>query len=162
MHTKQVGILKDGIPVFERHHSHIHTEYERIYELVKQMCTCVTSGEDFIVYTHDFNEVVGKTICIPTSVDDNIVYAVRERRKGATRFVKKREPQESTQATMVLMQDKVGNRYILITAYIGSAAPPEPWDPHAPAHAKSFWSGHALVYGSVPMVAGTETSVCPW
>jgi hypothetical protein len=162
MQTKQVGLLKDGVHVFERYKSHVHTEYEKIYALIRQMCTHVVSGERFIVYTHDFGFVVGRTICVSTNEHDDVVYAIREKRKGATRFVKKRELQESTQATIVLMQDKVESRYILITAYIGSAAPPEPWDPHAPAYARSFWDTHALVYGSVPIVKDTETSQCPW
>lgn len=25
-----------------------------------------------------------------------------------------------------------------------------------------FWSSHALVWGSEPIVPGTETATCPW
>ena len=69
---------------------------------------------------------------------------------------------QTSRVTCVLKAGDVGDEYVLITAFIGAPAVPEPWDRNATAKSREFWDSHALVWGSEPTIPGTETSVCPW
>jgi len=51
---------------------------------------------------------------------------------------------------------------VLITAFIGTKPEPEPWDRNATKNSEKFWSSHALVLGSEPIISGTETKECLW
>lgn len=81
-----------------------------------------------------------------------------------------REPKISSSVAVVLEQLSLEeqNAYKLITAYIGSNAPPEPWDnrlkrdKEAKDRSLKFWDRHALVYDPEIIVPGTETETCPW
>jgi len=166
--------LGSGEIVIDRPDSHLH---EGLGELLDEALAKVNSeGKDFIESETDFGREVGKTSLTETNAKDIIVFAQRPRRAGLTRFVKGREADTCSSVTVVLKKGDrgqyPGNYYVLLTAYVGHITPPEPWserdfikrpDPDA-ARKKSrgFWSNHALVYGSEPILSNTETDVCPW
>jgi hypothetical protein len=164
MNMQQVGALRDGILVFTDEKSHVHTEYLNIFKLIEQICEHVTSGPESLNYTHDFGAVIGESICVETSKDDEVLYATRQDRDGATRFVKGVRPRATTKATIALKRDltSIVPRYLLVTVYLGEEAPPEPWDESANKNSLIFWSTHALVWGSVPVLPNSETTTCPW
>jgi hypothetical protein len=89
-------------------------------------------------------------------VGDEIVFAKRPGRFGLTRFVKNRKPEPCSKVVVIL---KKGNydEVVLVTAFVGHRPEPEPWDRNATAKSQAFWSTRALVWGSEPIVPGTET-----
>jgi hypothetical protein len=151
--------LKSGERVVDRHRSHLHGD---VAALLPAALVAISSGsKSFLVVSHDFGRVVGETICVATGPGDTIVYAQRPGRHGHTRFVMDRVPEPTSQVTVIL---KAGNdgEYVLISAFIGAPAEPEPWDRNGTARSREFWNTHALVWGSETTIPGTETSVCPW
>lgn len=98
-----------------------------------------------IKYICKFNYVVGKNACVPTTEKDCIIFARRKGRKGDTRFVKNRVPEDCKSIVLILKQDTTEKYYILLTAFVGENSYPEPWDRFATEEAKKYWENHALV-----------------
>lgn len=57
---------------------------------------------------------------------------------------------------MAVTFKRIPEGYILLTAYPGQKSEIEPWDPRATPAAEEFWKTHALVWGSEPIIPGTE------
>lgn len=152
--------LSSGEAVVDRHSSHLHPGVE---QLLPEALSRIESFErQFLVEEVDFGRPVGETICVTTVAGDEIVYAQRPKRFGLSRFVKNRVPEPSSVVTVILKRDDREGVYVLITAFVGSAAPPEPWDRNATEESVVFWSSHALIWGVEPTIPGTETRECPW
>jgi hypothetical protein len=120
--------------------------------------------EAYIVYSKDFGRPIGESKCVETGVDEvePITYAKRKGRNGYTRFVRNRAPEPVNHCTVILKKDESSNAYILITAYFGLLASPEPWDPNADATARDFWNTHALVWDPDTVELRSVTNTCPW
>lgn len=150
--------LKSGERVVDRHASHLHATVENL--LPEALGRIDAQGRDFLVEEIDFGRLVGETTCVASGPDDVVVYAKRPRRFGLSRFVKNRRPEPCNTVVVILKAGDCG--YVLITAFVGRRPEPEPWDRNATPRSKEFWSSHALVWGSEPTIAGTETTKCPW
>lgn len=154
-----LGTLASGQSVFDRHDSHLHGEIVNL--LSEAFGKIFLTGEQFSVQEVDLGRIVGETICVSTSVDDEIVFAKRPKRAGLTRFVKNRQPNPTSSVVVILKAMDEGG-YILITTFAGSRSEPEPWDRNATEKSVEFWNTHALLWGKEEIIPGTETSVCPW
>ena len=164
MRGEFIGYLKNGWPVYDRPKSHVHTEYPGIWDMVKSLLPDIDPdlSSNYVEINKDCGEVIGESICVETTDTDDIVYAKRPRRDGYTRFVKNRDRRPTTHATIVLKKMREEDAYMLVTAYHGEQAPPEPWDKEANERSVPFWQTHALIWGTVPTEEGTETTECPW
>lgn len=161
--------LKSGETVVDRHNSHVHEGIGRF--LPEALEKIESKGREFFVEEVDFGRPIGETICVTTGSQDTIVYAKRPGRRGCTRFVLNRTPDECP-SLVVILKSIGGGEYVLISAFIGCRPEPEPWDQRnfqqqansAEAEKKSreFWANHALIYGVEPIIPGTETEKCPW
>lgn len=154
--------LKNLMTVIDRQNSHLHGE---ISGLVKEALQQVDPADkDFLVQEVNMGRVVGQTTCVPTGAEDTIVYAQRLKRAGATRFVMDREPKDCDSIVVILKKASAWDEYdyVLIAAFIGKKAEPEPWDRNATPASRNFWDTHALVFGSEPVYQDTVTPVCPW
>lgn len=122
-----------------------------------------------------FPNVIGKTLCVETQPDDDIIYARRKNRPGYSRFVRNRRPEECRVVTVVLCDITasingcaVDRWYTVEAAWVGENAPPEPWDnrlknnPRRLRESQDYWSSHGFVWRTMPTVQGTETTRCPW
>ena len=155
-----IGRTKDGYVVFDRTYSHAHTTGALLAEALRRVSLL---GRPFTKECVDFGHEIGTSDCVATMADDKIVFAQCPGRNGPTRFVEHRKPESCSSMILLLKRGaENGAAYVLITAFIGSAAEPEPWDRHATAAAREFWSRHALVWGTCPVIPGTRTEVCPW
>jgi len=155
-----LGTLASGELVYDRYNSHLHENVKAI--LAEAFSKIDSRSECFTIREIDFGRIIGESSCVSTSGRDAIVYAFRPKRNGATRFVKNRKPEPSSNAVVILKRDDYKPYYILITAFVGSIAAKEPWDPRATDEDREFWETHALVWGSEEVVPGTETATCPW
>jgi hypothetical protein len=120
-------------------------------------------GRSFVKARVEFGSEIGLSDCVATTEADKVVFAQRPGRRGLSRFAVGRHPEPcSSMITILKQREEDPQSYILITAFVGSGSEPEPWDKNASPASREFWSGHALVFGSCPIIPGTETSVCPW
>ena len=151
--------LGSGEVVVDRKRSHLHGDVRRI--LPDLLARVRSQGSHFVEDEVAFDRVIGRTNCVPTSEKDKIVFARRPNRAGKTRFVLGRQPEPCSSAVVVLKRIG-GRKYLLITAYIGRKAGPEPWDRHATSESKKFWAGHALVWGYEPVEEEGERRPVQW
>jgi hypothetical protein len=152
--------IASGEVVVVRHASHLHADVERL--LPEALGRIRSEGRDFLVEEIDFGRLVGETVCVTTGSGDQIVFAKRPKRFGLSRFVKNRNPEPCSTVVVILKKAEEVGAYVLITAFVGHRPEPEPWDRNATANSRSFWSSHALVWGSEPTIPKTETTTCPW
>lgn len=150
---------KDGKAVYDRVGSHLHAGVSALLAEVVSKVEC--GDEEFIQAQVGFNRVIGEKTLVQVKGGDNIVYAVRRGRKGHTKFVKNRQPVACSSVCIVLKRTTTGS-YVIITAFIGEVAEPEPWDKKATSASLSFWERHALVYGSEEILPESLTEECPW
>lgn len=158
-------ILKSGDSVIDRENSHLASHLETYPLLGEALPLALTQVDpdpqkEFVLQEVDMGYVVGKSICVATSERDQIIFAQRPNRFGLTRFVEKREAEESSKVTVILK--KGDGYYVLLSAFVGGLTPPEPWDKFANQESVPFWNSHALIWGREEILPGTETRNCPW
>ena len=154
-----LGNLKSGEEVWDRAQSHLHAIPSEL--LREALLRIEADGRDFFVTEVNFGYEIGKTSCVVTDDAAKILWAKRPKRFGYTRFVEGRELEPCSRLTVILKARDEGG-YVLITAFIGGKAEPEPWDRNATKESLAFWSVHALVWGSEPIVPGSETHTKAW
>lgn len=157
--TKILGRLRSGEVVHDRAQSHLHAG---VIELLPEVLSSTDSRRQAnFVREFRFNRVLGVNNRVKTGSSDEIVFAQRVGRNGLSRFVKNRQPEPTRYVTVVLNR-RFDGRYEVLTAYIGTAAPREPWDVRADRDVSArFWSLEALLWGSEPVMPGTETTTMP-
>lgn len=155
-----IGRLSSGQAVNDRPNSHIGSE---VAEFLPRVLSSLTApSEKFSVVEVDFgDEIIGKSLCVKTCPGDKIIYAQRPKRNGLSRFVKDREPEPTNKFVVILLRGNF-DEFVLITAFFGPEAQPEPWDRAADVSALEFWNNHALIYNKTDIIPGTETCICPW
>jgi len=131
--------------VMDRLRSHLHAGVKPLLPEVFEKIE--SGGREILVEEVDLGRIVGKTTCVKTSQDDEILWERRDNRKGFTRFVLGREPEDSSSVVIVLKQADEAGVYVCLTAYIGTYSEPEPWDKRASAESEAFWENHAMVWG---------------
>lgn len=127
-----------------------------------------TSGKLILKKTVEFTNTIGLSRCVETGPKDLIVWAQRQGRERYDRFVKGREPVESTKLSLIVLVQNNGTCR-LISAHAGGEVPPNPQDykalqgnPRLLQKSLKFWSKHALVYDPDEIDLRTETTENPW
>ncbi|MBP7508945.1 MAG: hypothetical protein KA807_14125 [Prolixibacteraceae bacterium] len=138
--------------------THIHEGTEPLLKIVFEQILDLNSA--FLEKEFTFPSIIGKTTCVETSDDDTVFYAIRKDRKGHSRFVLNREPEDTQSLTVVLK--RASDHYIIITCFLGKLAQPEPYDPKATQDSIDFWNRHALIFENETIIPYTETNICPW
>ena len=153
--------LRSGEVVVNRYISHLHESVLAV--LPTALAQVESNGRGFFIEEVDFGQPIGETICVTTGPGDEIVYANRPKRRGPSRFVKNRAPEPCSSVVIILKTaDDEPEAFVLVTAFIGHKPEPEPWDRNATPQSRAFWATHALVWGSEPVIFGTEVAECPW
>ncbi len=123
-------------------------------------------SEDEIKTHVDMGRVIGTLDVVDVDETDDIIYALRQNCEadGLVPFTKNRQGQPCRTVAMHLVKQEDGS-YVLSSTWIGTFGgddEPFPCSPDATARSASFWSKHAFIWGSQPLVTGTETSNRPW
>jgi len=137
--------------VYERLDSHLNIDVQTI---VRDVLKTKGLYESFVKIHRTYNEVIGNTYCVRITKKDRLSFQARPGRKGFSHIVDNREPEPCKSVVITLKQIQYG--YIILTAYIGEPAPPEPWDRdelekdergyrEALNESLDFWSFHAFV-----------------
>lgn len=143
-----LGRLMSGEIVVDRPNSHAHIGGVALETALSYVHS---RGRDFLVEEVYMGEPIGFSTCVETDETDEIVYAYRPKRTGPTRFVMNREPVSTEEVTVILKRTEEIGRMVLISAWAGGKAEPEPWDRNATKASQTFWKGHALIWGSEPI-----------
>lgn len=152
--------LKSGEQVVDRYRSHLHDGVVALLPVA--LGQIESQGREFFSTQVDFGRVIGKTICVETGPNDEIVFAQRRGRAGLSRFILNRHPTSTSSLVIILKKAEDDNLYVIVTAFTGALPEPEPWDRNATERSREFWSTHALVWGVEKIVPGTLTRECPW
>ncbi len=159
-HTLQSWRFASGEEIRDREISHLHPN---VKEFLGEVCEKIQSnGREVIIEEVDLGRPVGLNMRVKTTQEDEIVFAQRPNREGLTRFVKNRQPEMCSQVRIVLKRAKTFDGYEISTAFIGTAATLEPWHKDATPDCIEFWNTEAMIWGSEPVIEGTETIECPW
>lgn len=147
-----LGITKNGIYVYDRAVSHFHEEGGLTKELLSEAISKIEfnkhvgSVRNIVV---KMGRVVGKTSCVALQPNDDVVFVYRKNRIGRTPMVRNREAEDCDSITVVLKR-KSKNEAVMLTGYIGTGSPREPWDRALSNKARyesiRFWKQHALVF----------------
>ena len=142
-------LTKNEIAVRDRYNSHLHCDLETVAEALSNI---EVSG-DFGIYQYT-SQRTGPCYCVEVTDEDQVFYQTRPRRKGPSKMVLNREPEQVNTLVLVLMRAE--DIYVLITAYWGTKGEPEPWDELAfrkdprgyevaKAASEDWWKNRALI-----------------
>ena len=153
--------LRSGESVYDRPKSHLAPEVLAVLAEALQSVDSL-AGRDFIEATVGLGRIVGKTICVETGPESEIIFAQRPGRRGMTRFVKGAEPVDTELVSVVLKKcTPPAEGYFVVTALFGPKSRHEPWDHNATDEAVPYWQKHALAWMSCPYEVGSEVRECP-
>ena len=166
---KLLGLSKNGVRVvYDPVGSHAATHFEdtpQLEGLVREIVADMElDGRE--IGTHvAMGRVVGTCDVVMVRAGDEIVYGMRKNRAddGLVPFVKNRSGEPCSDVAVHLAPQDDGT-YVLWSAWIGTFDDDEPFpgSPKANERSVAYWNTYAFVYGSQEIVAGTETSLCPW
>jgi len=150
-------------------HLRAHPEVER---LLGEVCERLTlpSDSSFLRCEVEMGRIVGFAGCVetpPVKVDEPATFARRIERSGPSRVVMMQR-EETTKISLLAFPSREDARtYVLITAWVGSLAPKEPWDPNISSEIErreslAFWLSHALVYDPSVMGESFTSSWSEW
>jgi hypothetical protein len=149
-----IGFLGSGEEVFVSPESHYYThpDTHRALELALSKIDASTLLVDKDGITHlgvETEGIAGRSICVPITEGDKLVFAKRQPRTWYTRFVVGGKEIETNLMTIVLKRQ--ADKFELYTAYWGPCAKREPSDPSltpgTPEYEESamFWDRRALI-----------------
>jgi hypothetical protein len=145
-----LGQTGDGLKVYDRPISHLTAPLRPLIAwLLAQIKLYADS--DFISREIKCERNIGHHHCLPVTPEDKIVYAIRENRRGFSRFVLGHEGAMSPVATLILKKIPNVSELVLMTGFIGEAAPAEMWEKNADDAVSEFWQTHALAWGTEPL-----------
>ncbi len=151
--TTVFGYALNGVCLKDRYNSHMHSNDKFDPSLISEAVKEISIDwpiDDKRNVTVNFDKPIGLCNCIEVKENDPRVQMVqRKGRKGPTPVIKEAEPVLSDKLTMCILRINE-TESILLTAYVGEAAPPEPWDEHIEteeerAVSRAFWSSHAFI-----------------
>ncbi len=153
-----LGVLKSGEQVYNRDSTHVD---KVIKDLVLDVLPSIESNDEVhFEKSITFPSNIGICRVVNTTSNDQIYYAVRKNRKGYSRIVKGKEGEQSNVLSLALLKSSE-TKYILITAYIGDRAGPEPYDKYCMPSDKEYWLNHAFVEELVEIDKNTITNIPP-
>ena len=149
---KLMGMTADGIAVRDRRHSHVHYEDgltdEKIRKAISLISMTCPAGKTQDT-TVRFDEMVGCSSCIALTDElrKRVQWIQRPGRDGLTPVLPGVPSVPVNTLTLVLLRTGEEDA-VLLTAYAGEKASPEPWSPWLTdaerESARAFWSTHAL------------------
>lgn len=141
------------VPPKTENHLRAHPE---VIQILSEAIGRVRLPEDrsFLATEVEMGQVVGRSGCVitlPIGTDEKAFFALRIGREKPSRVVPGIEGKETTKVVILAFPSKDSRDYVLITSFVGSLAPKEPWDQNIRSQAEreeslDFWCSNALVY----------------
>ena len=107
----------------------------------------------------EMGRVVGRTGCMqttPINLDDRAMFAQRVGRDRPSRVIIGDGEETTKVVVLAFASREEADTYVLVTSWVGSLAPKEPWDQNICNSAERqeslrFWCTHALVWDTTVM-----------
>ncbi|RLG28193.1 hypothetical protein DRO03_10405 [Methanosarcinales archaeon] len=153
------------VPRKAQEHLRAHPEVQKILAEAVGKVSLPRNGE-FLAVEVEMGRVVGLSGCVKAprvEIDDLAFFAQRIERKTPSRVVVS-EGEPTTKVVVLAFASREDKRtYILVTSWVGSLAPKEPWDRNIRNNEEfreslDFWSSHALVHDPAVMGEVFENS----
>lgn len=147
-----LGSLANGQRVFDRNPEerfgrtlkHIHIRRPQLnvaLSLINPDASCKK-----IEKTIEFPKIVGLSSITEVDHNDKVFWARRRGKKGLSKFVENKDIEETAKITVILIRKEENPaEWVLLAAFYGEFAGPEPFSPDANPESLKFWQGHALV-----------------
>ena len=153
------------VPQKAENHLRAHPEVEGI--LAEAIALVRLPRDDaFLSAEVEMERIIGRSGCVstpPISPSDWSFFAQRIGRERPSRIVIG-EGEETTKIVVLAFASRGETRtYVLVTSWVGSLAPKEPWDPMIRTQGErqeslDFWCSHALVWDPAVMLNPFESS----
>ncbi len=154
------------VPQKAEDHLRAHPEVE---ELLTEAVALVRLPRDsaFLSAEVELGRIVGRSGAVKTTPivpTDRTLFAQRVGRAKPTRVVVGKEGEETTKVVVLAFPARgEAGTYVLVTSWIGSLAPKEPWDPMIKTPEEyqdclQFWCSNALVWDPAVMLEPIESS----
>lgn len=147
------------VPYKTEEHLRAHPEVQKILaEAIGKVS--LPRNSEFLAIEVEMGRVVGLSGCVEApriEVGDKAFFARRIEREKPTRVLLGSEGVETTKVVILAFPDRKDKRtYVLVTSWIGTLAPKEPWDTNIQSQGEfqeslNFWSSHAIVYDPATM-----------
>ena len=131
-------------------HLRAHPEISGILPEIMNNLTFPEDGS-FLRTEVEMGRIIGKSGRVETpqvQKNEKILFAQRIGRNKPSRVVLG-QGEDTSKVSLLAFPDRSGGDYVLITAWVGTLAPREPWDCQKPKELKEsieFWCRNALVY----------------
>ena len=89
------------------------------------------------------------------------MYAKSLNRETFSRFVRRRQPEQTAFITIVVRKDSDGE-FELTDAWFGRDMPALPGSDNETTKSRTFWESHALILEGHPVQSKTLTLTCPY
>jgi hypothetical protein len=152
------------VPRKAQEHLRAHPEVQKI--LAEAVVKVSLPHGEFLAVEVEMGRVVGLSGCVKTpriEVGDKTFFAQRVEREKPSRVVFGKG-EEATKVVVLAFPSRENKRtYVLVTSWIGSLAPKEPWDRNIKSEEElreslDFWTSHALIWDSAVMSEPFESS----
>jgi hypothetical protein len=153
--NQTIGFLGSGEEVFVPPESHYYTHpdtHDALGQALSKIdsTTLLVDKEGIAHIEVETERITGRSICVPITDGDKLVFAKRKPRTWYTRFVVGRKELETSMMTIVLKRQ--ADKFELYTAFWGPCARREPSDPSltpgTPEYEENFWRYRALIFPS--------------
>jgi hypothetical protein len=122
----------------------------------------ITLTKPIVNLEYDMGRNIGHDFVVETNASDNIFYVQLVRDRVYTRFIKNGTPLPTRYVSMTLARDQKSDPYHIQDVWVGRLAPPRPGSDEETPQSKTYWEGHAIVFGNEPIQSRTLTKTCPY
>lgn len=134
--------------------------------LIREAMSKIYLGERTYVYTAvDLKEVVGHSLVVSASWQEEIIYAKRPENNYLSRFVRNKEPQPTSLISLFVLRLRGSNEWILQNSHYGDVRLPEieyTTEVSPTQEQFDYWNNNAFCWGYLSVTPGTLTTTCPW
>lgn len=113
------------------------------------------------ILENDLGRSIGQCYTVQTTEKDTVFYALPLKNTVMQRFVRHRQPEQTSMLTILLEQDDEGD-FEVIDTWLGMYCPPFPGDAHAKDDSLTFWERHAVIADLHAIQQRTITTECPY
>jgi hypothetical protein len=132
-----------------------------IVNLAKELLRTVNPKKRNATIEFDLGRNIGNCEIVETTDKDYIIYAKPVRQSDFRRFVRRRNPEQTSFITITLHHHSDGS-YELYDAWFGRNVPGLPGSETETDASKTFWENHAIVLDGYPLQNQTITTTCPY
>lgn len=160
-----VAKTQDGTPVYvdliKSPASNTISHQPHVVTLISEVLATTSPQGKKSTIEFNFGRTIGNCEIVSTSEKDHIMYAKPLGRDTFFRFVRRRQPEQTSFITIILLLDSDGD-YELHDVWMGRDMPGMPGSNNETSESKDFWENHAWVLEGFPVQNRTLTLTSPY